>query len=57
MAAELGVNMLNFARFALSSAISTSSILPIAARMLVSIDDRRHENVNRVIPPPACARR
>ena len=53
MAAEAWVKMLYFARFALSAAISTSSIRPIAARMLVSIDDNASaEKLSLVIPPP-----
>ena len=53
MAAAAWVNMLNLARLALSAAISTSSIRPIAARMLVSIDDKASaEKLSRVIPPP-----
>ena len=38
MAAAAWVSMLYFARFALSAAMSTSSILPSAARMFVSWD-------------------
>ena len=53
MAAAAWVSMLYLARFALSSAMSTSSILPTAARMFVSCTDKESaEKVSLDMLPP-----